>query len=64
MRMDDANALKFLREIAADSGQVVFVGHATKRMVQRKVTRPMVLDCLRSGSVDESVAWMCMAIGS
>jgi hypothetical protein len=56
MRMNDANALRLLREIAADSGQVIFTDHAAKRMVQRKVTRPMVLDCLRAGAVDESVA--------
>lgn len=56
MRMNDPNALKLLREIAADSGQIVFTDHAVRRMVQRKVTRPMVIDCLLAGAIDESVA--------
>lgn len=56
LRMNDANALKLLREIVAESGNVFFTSHATKRMVQRSVTRPMVIECLRHGTTDEPVA--------
>ena len=39
MRMNDATALKVLREIAQDSAQVNFTHHARQRMRQRKVPR-------------------------
>ena len=55
--MTDASALKLLREIAADSGQVIITRHAVKRMTERKITRTMVLQCLRSGAIEESVKY-------
>lgn len=56
MRMNDATALKLLREIAQDSARVIFTHHASLRMRQRKVTPVQVLTCLQRGIVNESVA--------
>lgn len=56
MRMNDATALKLLREIAADSGRVIFTSHARQRMRQRKVTPVQVVTCLQRGIVAEPVA--------
>lgn len=56
MPMNDATAVKLLREIAGDSANVVFVIHARKRMRERKVTPVQVMECLRSGFVSEPVA--------
>lgn len=56
MRMTDTSALKLLREIAQDSGQVIITKHATKRMIERRITRTMVMQCLQSGVIDEPVA--------
>lgn len=54
--MNDATALRLLREIASDSGQVIFTRHARQRMLQRKITPVQVLACLRRGFVSEPVA--------
>jgi hypothetical protein len=56
MRMSDANALKLLREIARDSGNVVFLDHVRKRMKQRRITTAQILSCLQFGTVSEPVA--------
>lgn len=56
MRMNDATALKVLREIAQDSAQVIFTHHARQRMRQRKVSPVQVLTCLQRGIVSEPVA--------
>jgi len=56
MRMNDANARKLLREIAQDSGNVVFTDHARKRMKERKFTSTQVLACLQVGMISEPVA--------
>lgn len=56
MRMNDATALKVLREIAQDSAQVIFTKHANQRMRQRKVSPVQVLTCMQRGIVSESVA--------
>ena len=49
LRMNDATALKVLREIAQDSAQVIFTHHARQRMRQRKVSPVQVLSCLQRG---------------
>jgi len=46
-------AIKIAREVAQDSGKVFFKGHAERRMKQRKITRPQVITCLRSGRITE-----------
>jgi Domain of unknown function (DUF4258) len=56
LRMNDASALKLLREIAQDSAQVIFTHHARQRMRQRKVFSMQVLTCLQRGIVSEPVA--------
>lgn len=54
--MNDASALKLLRDIAQDSGRVIFTQHARLRMRQRKVTAVQVLACLQHGIIGEPVA--------
>jgi hypothetical protein len=54
--MNDASALRLLRDIATDSSRVIFLPHVRKRMRQRKVTPNQVLACLQKGVVSESVA--------
>lgn len=54
--MNDASALKLLRDIAQDSGRVIFTQHARLRMRQRKVTALQILACLQHGIVSEPVA--------
>lgn len=56
MRMNDATALKVLREIAQDSARVIFTHHARQRMRQRKVSPAQVLACLQRGIASEPVA--------
>lgn len=56
MPMNDATALKVLREIAQDSARVIFTHHARQRMRQRKVSPVQVLACLQRGTVSEPVA--------
>ena len=56
LRMNDANALRLLREIAADSAKVIFTAHARQRMRQRKVTPVQVIECLMRGGITEHVA--------
>lgn len=56
MRMNDATALKVLREIATDSARVILTDHARQRMRQRKVSPVQVLTCLQRGIISEPVA--------
>jgi hypothetical protein len=55
-RLNDANALKLLREVAADSARVVLLPHARQRMKQRHVTLLQVLEVLRKGTLSEPAA--------
>lgn len=45
-----------VRELAADSGNVVFVDHALKRMKQRKVSPKDIINCLLLGVIVEGPA--------
>lgn len=56
MRMNDATALRLLRDIAKDSANVIFLAHVRKRMKQRKVSSTQVLACLQKGVASEPVA--------
>lgn len=56
LRLNDGNALRLLRDIAADSSNVIFTRHARQRMRERKVSPKQVLDCLKLGIVSEPVA--------
>jgi len=53
LRLNDANMLRLIRQIAADSGSVFLEPHSKKRMKQRHITRTQVLACLRSATVEE-----------
>lgn len=56
LRMNDATALKLLREIAQDSARIIFTRHAVQRMRQRKISPVQVMTCLQRGFVSEPVA--------
>jgi len=49
-------ALALVRELAKDSGNVVFTAHALKRMKQRHVTPKAVIECLSKGVIAEGPA--------
>lgn len=55
-RLNDANALRLVREIAVDSGRVVVLPHAKQRMKSRHITLAQVLDVLRKGTLEEPAA--------
>ena len=54
--MNDATALRVLRETAEDSARVIFTKHASQRMRQRKVSPVQVIACLQRGIIREPVA--------
>lgn len=56
MPLNDANALKLLREIAKDSANVIFTDHVRKRMRQRHVTPVQAIECIQRGFVSEPAA--------
>ncbi len=64
-RLSGPMALRLIREIAADSSRVVITVHARKRMLQRHISRPQVLECLLKGQLSEGPAldihgnWTC-----
>jgi hypothetical protein len=49
-------ARQLVREIAKDSGRVVFTHHAEVKMRKRHITRTQVLRCLAHGGVSEGPA--------
>lgn len=53
LKLNDANMLRLIREIAADSGNVFITPHAKSRMKERHITRTQVLECLRRGVIAE-----------
>ncbi len=48
-----ADALKVIREIAADSSRVILGKHASKRGRQRAINRRQIDVCLRRGLIEE-----------
>ncbi|TAM06373.1 MAG: DUF4258 domain-containing protein [Paraburkholderia sp.] len=52
-RLNDQNLRRLISDTAKDSGRVFITPHAKKRMRERKITMPQVLDCLRNGLVSE-----------
>lgn len=46
-------ALKMVRQLAADSDNIVIIGHARKRGKQRRINRRQIELCLRKGSICE-----------
>ena len=69
-RLSAAEARKVVREIAADGENVVFLPHAIKRLIERKVTDAQVRQVLRTGAVvappdrDERGLWRVEMQGS
>ena len=51
--INDANMLRIIRELSADTENVFIEPHAKKRMKQRHITRTQVYACLRFGMIDE-----------
>ncbi len=49
-------ALALMRELAKDSGNVVFTDHARIRMRQRQLTPKAVIECLMRGVIVEGPA--------
>ena len=54
--LSKTKAVGLVRELAKDSGNVVFTDHALRRMRQRKVTPKAVLECLLRGPIVEGPA--------
>lgn len=52
-RLSSSDARKIVREIAADSRNIVFPLHARERMKQRKISALQVQQCLMKGIVSE-----------
>ena len=46
-------ALKMIREIAAESGNIVVIRHAKDRRRQRKISRSQIEACVRKGTIQE-----------
>ncbi len=55
MNLNDATALKMVKELATDSSNVFMAHHATIRKGQRHVSDLEILKCLRNGRVVERV---------
>ena len=53
IRLNDANAIRIVRSLAAKSSDVYLLQHARERMRQRGITLKQVLSCLRSGFISE-----------
>jgi hypothetical protein len=52
-RLNDADALKLIRVLAADSNNIVVIKHAQKRKAQRNITRPQIERCIQKGTITE-----------
>lgn len=65
-----ADMARHINRIAKDTSNVIFTGHARKRMRQRKITTRHAVTCLREGSCDceewpfqnEHGEWCCKMI--
>lgn len=56
LNLDKATANKILDVVCADSLRVRITEHATKRMIERQITRRQVIACLRNGVFVEDPA--------
>ncbi|HUC61637.1 MAG TPA: DUF4258 domain-containing protein [Alphaproteobacteria bacterium] len=63
--MSRPEALRLIRSAAGDSARVFFTAHAEARLLQRKITRRQVIECLLNGAITEGPApslkggWEC-----
>lgn len=53
LRLTAAHALKVVRELAADTNNIVIVGHARRRGKQRRINRRQVELCCQMGTICE-----------
>ena len=53
LKLNDANMLQRVREIAKDTANIFFEPHAKKQMKKRKITPSQIYACLRHGVIDE-----------
>ncbi|KJC59524.1 hypothetical protein UP10_18750 [Bradyrhizobium sp. LTSPM299] len=51
--LNDADAIRLVRMIAADSNNIVMIAHARKRKAQRSITRVQIERCVRLGIITE-----------
>jgi hypothetical protein len=52
-RLNDADAIRLVRMIAADSNNIIVIAHARKRKAQRSITRIQIERCVRLGIITE-----------
>jgi len=52
-RLNDADAIRLVRKLAADSNNIVVIRHARKRQAQRSITRIQIERCVRRGTITE-----------
>ncbi|SRR5712691_11023423 len=52
-RLNDNDAIRLIRIIAADSNNIVIIEHAKKRKAQRSITRIQIERCVRMGTITE-----------
>lgn len=68
LEMSEKRARDIHRAAVQDSAKIIWTDHAKKRMRQRKITPMQVLNCLRSGMIDEPLhrdiegGWKCTLI--
>ena len=51
--LNDADALKLIKLLAADSDNIVIVRHAQERQAKWRITRPQIERCVRHGVLSE-----------
>lgn len=53
LTLTSAHALRMVRQLAADTNNIVIIGHARKRGRQRAINRRQVELCIQRGSICE-----------
>jgi hypothetical protein len=53
LRLTTNQALRMIRELSADSQNIVVIGHAKKRRHQRRVSRRQIELCVQRGTITE-----------
>jgi hypothetical protein len=55
-KLSRSDAIKLVRELAADSANVALTKHCRERMQERDVTLRQILDCLLKGIISDGPA--------
>jgi Domain of unknown function (DUF4258) len=55
-KLSPADAIRLVRELAADSGRVGLTHHCRQRMQERDITLRQILNCLQKGAITEGPA--------